>query len=92
MSNFWPFYEAIYKLSVVKMVAELGLTQMQLCKDLSISQSALARWVKPYWAEERGESGIGNPLTAKQQLIRAVKIENRQLHEGVAQKRTSHYC
>ncbi len=57
---------------------------MQACKDLSISQSALARWVKQYRAEARGESGIGSPLTAEQQRIRVLEIEVRQLRENNA--------
>ena len=65
------------------MVVDLGLTQMQVCKDLSISQSALAGWVKQYRAQARGESGIGKPLTAEQQRIRALEIENCQLRKDV---------
>ena len=63
------------------MVVDLGLTQMQVCKDLNISQSALAWWVKQYRAEVRGESGVGHLLTAKQQCIPALEMEVRQLRE-----------
>ena len=51
MSKARRYYETSYKLEVAKMVVDLGLTQIQVCKDLSISQSALARWVKQYRAE-----------------------------------------
>lgn len=84
MSKARPYYETSYKLEVAKMVVDQGLTQMQVCKDLSISQSALARWVKQYRAEVRGEMGIGLPLTAEQQRIRVLEIENRQLREDNA--------
>lgn len=84
MSKARPYYETSYKLEVAKMVVDQGLTQMQVCKDLSISQSALARWVRQYRAEARGESGIGLPLTAEQQRIRALEIEVRQLREDNA--------
>ena len=84
MSKARPYYDLSYKLEVAKMVVDQGLTQMQVCKDLSISQSALARWVKQYRAEARGESGIGNPLTAEQQRIRVLEIEVRQLREDNA--------
>ena len=67
MSKARPYYETSYKLEVAKMVVDQGLTQIQACKDLSISQSALARWVRQYRTEARGESGIGSPLTAEQQ-------------------------
>ena len=40
--------------------------------------------MKQYRAEVRGESGIGNPLTAEQQRIRALEIEVRQLREDNA--------
>ena len=84
MSKARPYYDLSYKLEVAKMVVDQGLTQMQVCKDLSISQSALARWVKQYRAEARGELGTGNSLTAEQQRIRALETENRQLREDVA--------
>ena len=84
MSKARPYYETSYKLEVAKMVVDQSLIQMQVCKDLSISQSALARWVKQYRAEARGESGIGSPLTAEQQRIRVLEIEVRQLREDNA--------
>lgn len=84
MNKARPFYESSYKLEVAKMVVDQGLTITQVCKDLSISQSALARWVRQYRAETRGETGIGNPLTAEQQRIRAIEIEVRQLREDNA--------
>ena len=77
MSKVRPYYETSYKLEVAKMLVDLGLTQMQVCKDLSINQSSLARWVKQYRAEARGESGIGSPLTAEQQRIRTLEMEVR---------------
>lgn len=79
-----PYYETSYKLEIAKMVVYQGLTQIQVCKGLSISQSALARWVKQYRAKARGESGIGSPLTAEQQRIRVLEIEVRQLREDNA--------
>ena len=83
MNKARPYYETSCKLEVAKMVVDQGLTMTQVCKDLSISQSALARWVKQFRAEARGESGIGNPLTAERQRIRVLEIENRQLREDV---------
>ena len=84
MSKARPYYETSYKLEVAKMVVDQSLIQMQVCKDLNISQSALARWVKQYRAEARGVSGIGNPLTIEQQRIRVLEIEVRQLREDNA--------
>ena len=84
MSKAKPYYDTSYKLEVAKMVVEQGLTQSQVCQDLSISQSAIARWVRQYRSEARGEPGIGLPLTAEQQRIRALEIEVRQLREDNA--------
>ena len=81
MSKGRPHDKTSYKLEVAKMVVDQGPTQTQVCKDLSISQSALAKWVRQYRAEARGESGIGSPLTAEQQRIRVLEIEVRQLRE-----------
>ena len=41
-----PFYEASDKLEVARVVVVQGLTISQVCKDLSIGSSAVARWVK----------------------------------------------
>lgn len=81
MSKSRPSYEDSYKLEVAKMVVEQGVTKTQVCRDLSISESAVSRWVKQYRSEINGQSGIGNPLTPEQQRIRALEIENRQLRE-----------
>jgi len=81
MSKSRPSYEDSYKLEVAKMVVEQGLTKTQVCRDLSISESAVSRWVKRYRSEINGQSGTGNPLTPEQQRIRALEIENRQLRE-----------
>jgi transposase len=79
-----PFYDDSYKLEVAKMVVDQGLTITQVCIDLSIGRSSVARWVKQYQAEFNGQPGIGNPLTAEQQRIRLLEIENRQLREDNA--------
>ena len=41
-----PLYETSYKLEVAKMVVDQGLTIFQVCKDLTIGSSTVARWVK----------------------------------------------
>lgn len=84
MSKSRPSYEDSYKLEVAKIVVDQGLTKTQVCRDLSISDSAVTRWVKQYRSELNGQSGIGNPLTPEQQRIRALEIENRQLKEDIS--------
>lgn len=37
MNKARPHYETSYKLEVAKMVVDQGLTQTQVCKDLSIN-------------------------------------------------------
>ena len=71
-----PLYETSYKLEVAKMVVDQGLTISQVCKDLTIGSSVVARWVKQYRAEMHG-----HPITPEQQRIRVLEIENRQLRE-----------
>jgi transposase len=39
--------------------------------------------LEQYDAEQRGQQGIGNPLTAEQQRIRQLEVENRQLRMDV---------
>ena len=81
MKSARPFYEASYKLEVAKMVVDRGLTIAQVCKDLTIGHSAVARWVKQSRAETHGQPSIGHPITTEQQRIRMLEIENRQLRE-----------
>ena len=57
------------------------LTISQVCKDLAIGSSAVARWVKQYRAEMHGQPSMGHPITPEQQRIRVLEIENRQLRE-----------
>ena len=57
-----PLYETSYKLEVAKMVVDQGLTISQVCKDLTIGSSAIARWVKQYHAEMHDQPNTGFTL------------------------------
>jgi transposase len=72
-------FDDSFKLQVVKMIKDQGLTVTQVCQDLNIGETAVRRWVQQYEAEQLGQSGIGKPLTAEQQRIRQLEQENRQL-------------
>jgi transposase len=72
-------FDDSYKLEVVKMVKDQGLTVPQVCLDQNLGETAVRRWIRQYDAEQLGQSGIGNPLTAEQQRIRQLEQENRQL-------------
>lgn len=72
-------FDDSFKLQVVKMIKDQGLTVAQVCQDLNIGETAVRRWVQQYEAEQLGQAGIGKPLTAEQQRIRQLEQENRQL-------------
>jgi transposase len=72
-------FDAAFKLQVVKMIREQGLSIGQVCKDFDLVDSAVRRWVDQYDEEAAGRPGIGKPLTAEQQRIRQLEVENRQL-------------
>ena len=72
-------FDDSYKLEVVKMVRDQGLTVPQVCQDQNLGETAVRRWIRQYDAEQLGQPGIGNPLTAEQQRIRKLEQENRQL-------------
>jgi transposase len=71
--------EPAFKLQVVKMIRESGLTVPQVCKDLDLTDSAVRTWLKQFDEETAGRPGIGKPLTPEQQRIRQLEVENRQL-------------
>jgi len=66
-----------FKLEVVKMVQEQGLSIAQVCRSTGIGRMAVQRWLDQVSAEKKGESGIGKPLTADQQRIRQLEQENK---------------
>jgi transposase len=72
-------FDDSYKLEVVKMVRDQGLTVPQVCQDQNLGETAVRRWIRQYDAEQLGQAGIGKPLTAEQQRIRQLEQENRQL-------------
>jgi len=72
-------FDDSFKLEVVKMIKDQGLTVQQVARDLGIGETAIRRWVQQYEAEVLGQTGIGKPLTAEQQRIRQLELENRQL-------------
>lgn len=72
-------FDTAFKLQVVEMIQEQGLTVPQVCQELKLSESAVRRWLKQVQAEQAGQPGIGKPLTPDQQRIRQLEQENRQL-------------
>ncbi len=72
-------FDDSFKLEVVKMIKDQGLSVSQVCRDLDIGDTAVRRRVQQYEAEKLGQAGIGKPLTSEQQRIRQLEQENRQL-------------
>ena len=71
------------KLEVVRMITEQGLSVQHVSESMSIGQTAIRRWLSQYGAEQNGQPGIGKPLTAEQQRIRQLELENQQLRQDV---------
>ena len=72
-------FDAAFKLQVVQMIRDQGLSVGQVCRDMDLVESAVRRWVEQFDEEAAGRPGIGKPLTAEQQRIRQLEAENRQL-------------
>jgi transposase len=72
-------FDPSFKLKVVQMVREQGLSVAQVCGDMKLGDTAVRRWIAQFDAEQLGQSGIGKPLTVEQQRVRQLEAENRQL-------------
>jgi transposase len=72
-------FETSFKLQVVQMIKQQGLSISQVCKDMQLGETAVRRWLTQFEAEQSGQPGIGKPLTAEQQRIRELETQNRQL-------------
>jgi len=74
-------FDAAFKLQVIQMIREQGLSITQVCRDLDLGETAVRRWIRQFQAEQTGLPGIGKPLTSEQQRIRQLETENRQLRQ-----------
>lgn len=72
-------FDAAYKLRIARMIGEDGASLSQVCRDQSLTPSAVRRWVVQLGCEQAGERGVGKPLTADQQRIRQLEAQLRQL-------------
>lgn len=77
-------FDSPFKLQVVQMVRDQGLSVGQVCRDLDLVDSAVRRWLAQYDAEQAGQPGVGKPLTAERQRIRQLERENQRLREDVS--------
>jgi transposase len=76
-------FNAEFKLQVVQMIREQGLSVGEVCRDMKLGETAVRRWLAQGDEEAAGRSGIGKPLTAEQQRIRQLEAENKQLRGDV---------
>ncbi|ALD90294.1 Transposase IS3/IS911family [Cupriavidus gilardii CR3] len=74
-------FDPAFKLEVVRMIRDQGLSVAEVCHSMAIGETAVRRWLAQYDAELKGEKGIGRPLTPEQQRIRQLEEENRRLKE-----------
>lgn len=74
-------FDAAFKLQVVQMIRDQGVSVSQVCRDMNLVDSAVRRWLTQYAVEQAGGVGIGKPLTAEQQRIRQLEADNRRLRE-----------
>lgn len=72
-------FDTHFKLQVVQMIKQQGLSIGQVCQDMQLGETAVRRWLTQFEAEQSGQPGIGKPLTAEQQRLRELETQNRQL-------------
>ncbi|MCY0916566.1 transposase [Massilia sp. H27-R4] len=76
-------FDPSLKLEVVRMIKEQGQSIQNVSESMDIGSTAIRRWLAQYTAEQSGQPGIGKPLTAEQQRIRQLELENQQLRQDV---------
>lgn len=76
-------FNAEFKLQVVQMIREQGLSVGDVCRDMQLGETAVRRWLAQAAEEAAGRPGLGKPLTPEQQRIRQLEAENRQLRGDV---------
>jgi transposase len=59
-------FDPSFKLGIVRIITERGLSISHVRQTMDIGVSAIRRWMEQYEAEQQGKPGIGKPLTAEQ--------------------------
>jgi transposase len=77
-------FDTAFKLQVVQLIRDQGLSVSQVCRDQGLVDSAVRRWLAQYDTEQAGHAGQGKPLTPEQQRIRELERENQRLREDVS--------
>lgn len=76
-------FEIAFKLQVVRMVTEQGLSVGQVCKEFDLGETAVRRWLSQINVQKLEQAGVGKPLTPEQLRIRELEAQNRQLQQDV---------
>lgn len=76
-------FSAEFKLQVVQMIREQGLSVSEVCRDMKLGETGVRRWLAQVDDEAAGRPGLGKPLTPEQQRIRQLEAENKQLRGDV---------
>jgi len=63
-------FDPSFKLEVVRMITKQGLSISHVSQTMDIGVTPIRRWMEQYEAEQKGQPGIGKPLTAEQQRMR----------------------
>lgn len=87
-------FDASFKLEVARMVRDQELSVSEVCRTMSVGQTAVRRWVAQLDAERQGSRGSGTPLTPDFQRLRELEEENRQLRSDneVLKKATAFFA
>ena len=73
-------YTKEFKLDAISLVLDQGFTIAEAARSLGIRANMLGRWIKESQADNNGQAFRGNgKLTPKQEEIRRLRIENKQL-------------
>lgn len=69
-----------FKLDAISLVVDQGFTIAEAARSLEIRANMLGRWIRESQADTNGQAFRGNgKLTAEQEEIRRLKLENKQL-------------
>lgn len=83
MSKKKRVFDTTFKLDVARMVRDQGMSISDVCRTSKIGETAVRRWVARLDADRstdpNAKPGVGKPLTAEQQRIRVLELENRKL-------------
>ncbi len=73
-------YTKEFKLDAISLVLNQEHTTTEVSRSLEINANMLRRWIREYQTDDGDQSFRGNgKLTAEQEEIRRLRIENKQL-------------